>query len=295
MSFSADIKSELYKLISSGRHCQLAELAAVIYFSGMIMLNPEGKPEILITSENKAVKRKYFTLSKKAFNIEADTEKILQALRIINDSEIKLKGTRPKICLSEGPSTLLLKNTCCRRAYLRGAFICTGSMSNPQSSNHLEFVISNEKPARQLKDILNGFLLDAKITKRKKYFVVYIKDGTAIVDLLNIMGAHNALLKVENLRVEKEVRNLVNRKVNCEAANIGKTISAAARQIEDISYIKDNSGFASLPDNLRQIAELRLEYPDATLQELGELLNPPIGKSGVNHRLRKLSDIAGSK
>jgi DNA-binding protein WhiA len=109
---------------------------------------------------------------------------------------------------------------------------------------------------------------------------------------LNVVGAHKALLNLENLRVEKEVRNTVNRKVNCETANIGKTVSAAARQIEDITRIKERGGFKLLPDYLRQTAELRLEYPDASLQELGELLCPPLGKSGVNHRLRKLAAIA---
>lgn len=210
--------------------------------------------------------------------IEADAGKVLQAIRYFQNTE--------KI------SSLLLKNTCCRRAYLRGAFICAGSMSNPKGGYHLEFVLELEKQASQLKEILNGFEVEAKITRRKKYFIVYIKEGAGIVDLLNIMGAHNALLKLENLRVEKEVRNFVNRQVNCEAANINKTITAAARQIEEIVYIKERRGFSMLPDNLRQIAEIRLEYPDASLQELGELLNPPVGKSGVNHRLRKLSEIA---
>jgi DNA-binding protein WhiA len=278
MSFSAEIKSELSNMITSGRHCQLAEMAAIIYFSGKLVLSPEGPPEIKIFTENDAVKRKYFTLLKKAFMIEADAGKVLQAIRYFQNTE--------KI------SSLLLKNTCCRRAYLRGAFICAGSMSNPKGGYHLEFVLELEKQASQLKEILNGFEVEAKITRRKKYFIVYIKEGAGIVDLLNIMGAHNALLKLENLRVEKEVRNFVNRQVNCEAANINKTITAAARQIEEIVYIKERRGFSMLPDNLRQIAEIRLEYPDASLQELGELLNPPVGKSGVNHRLRKLSEIA---
>jgi len=291
MSFSAEIKSELLKIIPDGRHCQLAEMAAIIYFCGVINVQKDKTPELTLTTENEAIKRKYFTLEEKAFNIKADiknrhlaTLDVLQALRLSHDGK-KLR------CLGEEISSLLIKNTCCRRAYLRSAFICIGSMSNPQSGYHLEFVFSHELQAKQLKDVLNGFSLDSKITKRKKYYVVYVKEGASIVDLLNIMGAHNALLRLESLRVEKEVRNLVNRKVNCEAANINKAVAAAARQIEDISYIRDKMGFTILPDNLRRIAELRLEYPDVTLQELGSLLNPPIGKSGVNHRLRKLSEI----
>ena len=273
MSFSAEIKSELCNIIPPGRHCQLAEMAAIIYFSGTISEN--------ISIENEALRRKYFTLSKKAFSIEAGTDKVLEALRYYRDDILV--------------SSLLIKKTCCRRAFLRSAFTCVGSMSNPSRGYHLEFVFNFEKQAKQLMDILNAFSIESRLTKRKKYSVVYIKEGEVVVDLINIMGAHNALLKLESLRVEKEVRNRVNRKVNCETANIGKTVTAATRQIEDITYLKERYGFTALPDNLRQIAEVRLEYPEASLKELGELLTPPIGKSGVNHRLRKLELLVKEK
>ena len=128
--------------------------------------------------------------------------------------------------------------------------------------------------------------------QRKKYYVVYLKESEAIVELLNVMEAHVALMNLENLRILKEMRNSINRRVNCEAANITKTVNAASRQIEDILFLKDHYGFDKLPDNLRQMAEIRLEYPEATLKELGEYLDPPVGKSGVNHRLRNLSEIA---
>ena len=122
--------------------------------------------------------------------------------------------------------------------------------------------------------------------------MVYLKEGAGIVDLLNVMGAHLSLMLLENLRIEKEVRNSVNRQVNCEAANITKTVNAAGKQIEDILLLQKNYGLSNLPDNLRQMAEARLEHPESSLQELGGYLNPPVGKSGVNHRLRKLSEIA---
>ena len=138
----------------------------------------------------------------------------------------------------------------------------------------------------------SGFEIEAKIVRRKKYFVVYLKEGAGIVDLLNVTGAHISLMQLESLRVEKEVRNSINRKVNCEAANITKTVYAASKQIEDILFLQKNYGLSNLPDNLRQMAEVRLEHPDNSLQELGKYLNPPVGKSGVNHRLRKLSDMA---
>ena len=150
----------------------------------------------------------------------------------------------------------------------------------------------SQKQARQLTNTLNEFMLDAKIVLRKKYYVVYIKEGSHIVDLLNIMEAHVALMELENLRILKEMRNSINRRVNCEAANITKTVNAASKQSEDIIYIRDHYGFGNLPSNLWEIAEVRLENQEASLKELGEMLDPPVGKSGVNHRLRKLSELA---
>lgn len=170
--------------------------------------------------------------------------------------------------------------------------MCVGSMSAPEKGYHLEFVCSNEEKAVQLQEVIHGFGIEAKIVLRKKYYVVYIKESEAIVDLLNVMEAHVALMNLENLRILKEMRNSINRRVNCEAANISKTVNAASRQIEDILFLKDHYGFEKLPDNLRQMAQVRLEYPEATLKELGEYLDPPVGKSGVNHRLRSLSEIA---
>lgn len=165
-------------------------------------------------------------------------------------------------------------------------------MSNPEKGYHLEFVCNDTQQAEQLVDTLACYEIHAKIVVRKKYQVVYIKESEEIVALLNVIGAHIALMNLENLRILKDMRNSINRKVNCEAANITKTVNAAAKQIDDIEYIKVHYGFDNLADNLRQVAELRLEYPDATLKELGGYLNPTVGKSGVNHRLRKLSELA---
>lgn len=168
-----------------------------------------------------------------------------------------------------------------------------GSMSNPEKGYHLEFVCSDTGQAAQLVEILLAYEIKARIVARKKYQIVYIKESEEISMLLNVIGAHVSLMKLENLRILKDMRNTINRKVNCEAANITKTVNAATKQIEDIQYIKEHYGFDNLAGNLRQIAELRLEYPDATLKELGQLLTPNVGKSGVNHRLRKLSELAG--
>ena len=167
-------------------------------------------------------------------------------------------------------------------------------MSDPNKGYHLEYVCRSPEQARQLYDILLGYGISAHMSVRKNHDIVYIKEGEAIVDMLNLMGAHTSLMNLENIRILREVGNTVNRRVNCEAANIAKTINAASKQSEDIEYIRDHYGLAKLPDRLREIAEVRLANPEASLKELGEMLDPPVGKSGVNHRLRSLSELADS-
>lgn len=309
MSFSGDVKEELAKHVSQARHCQIAELAMILNCCATVKKDEKGRPELEVRSENSAVLRKCFTLLKKTFNINdsvlkdnpeaqgktgyyqflltsgQDVESILEACKWEKDGDGFLE--RPEMI-----SSLLIKNSCCKRAALRGAYLTIGSMSNPQRSYHLEFVCASEKQAVQLCEILSGFELEAKIVLRKKYYVVYMKEGSAIVDLLNIIEAHVALMNLENLRILKDISNSVNRRVNCEAANIVKTVNAANRQVADIELIKEKKGISALPENLREAAILRLEHPDATLLELSQMMNPPIGKSGMNHRLRKLSEIA---
>lgn len=296
MSFSGTVKEELAAQIGAARHCQLAELAALFHFAGSTC---EDGAHLSFYAENEAVARKGFTLFKKAFNI--DNVVMTEKGRLLPDDEIEKKviqalhltGTAGKpIALDMPVSSLLVKNSCCARAYLRGAFLCIGSMSDPAKSYHLEYVCSESAHAKQLRDMIQEFQIEAKIIRRKKYDVVYLKEGAGIVDLLNVMGAHVSLMNLENLRIVKEMRNSINRRVNCETANISKTVTAASRQIEDILLIRDKYGFENLPDNLRQMAEVRLEYPDAALKELGGYLEPSVGKSGVNHRLRRLSEIA---
>ena len=286
MSFSAEVKEELEKVLPTSRHCQLAELAAMIHFGCCIKTTEKGEEIIEIQSENDSVRRKYFTLSKKTFIINnCSAKKVLQAVKLLDEN-----GHSRQI--SHEVSSLLIKNSCCKRAFLRGAFLCLGSMSDPHKGYHLEFVCEHEVHAEQIKQVVGSFDLEARIVKRKRYYVVYLKEGAGIVDLLNVMGAHISLMYLENLRIEKEVRNSINRQVNCEAANITKTVQAASKQIEDIKLLEKYYGMSNLPEPLRQMAEVRLAYPESSLQELGGYLNPPVGKSGVNHRLRKLSEMA---
>ena len=179
-----------------------------------------------------------------------------------------------------------------KRAYIRGAFLGGGSISNPEKTYHLEFVTHNDDYALKFSSLINTYGLSSKVIQRKNSYVVYLKEGEQIVDLLNIIGAHTNLLYLENVRIMKEMRNNVNRLVNCETANLGKTVNASVRQIESIRLIESEIGFQRLPKNLREIAELRLKYPEESLKGLGEILEPPVGKSGVNHRLRRIEKIA---
>ena len=285
MSFSGEVKEELARHISPARHCQIAELAAILHFCGQYGRSVDGRYTVGFQTENEAVIRKSFTLLKKTFNIESGLELSGQ----------EMKRLLEKIGNLEEPvSRLLLKNSCCQRAFLRGAYLAAGSMSDPAKSYHLEFDCADEDRAEQLREIMGNFDIESKIILRKKYYVVYLKEGSGIVDLLNVCEAPVSLMNLENFRILKEMRNSVNRRVNCETANIAKTVSAAARQTEEIEYLRDHYGFENLPAPLREMAEIRLEYPYLPLKELGECFCPPIGKSGVNHRLRRLGELAES-
>ena len=309
MSFSSRVKEELSRQISPARHCRIAEIAAILSLCGRIQISAEDRYCIRIHTENVAVARKYFTLLKKTFNIVTDVTirrnvhlrknhvytvtvgnhedalRVLQATKLIGpDGEI---GENLSVIRN-----VVTQQACCRRAFIRGAFLAAGSISDPEKFYHFEIVCAAEAKAEQLREIMSTFQLDAKIVKRKKYYVVYIKEGSQIVDVLNVMEAPVSLMELENIRILKEMRNSVNRQVNCETANINKTVSAAVKQLEDIEYIRDTVGLDYLPESLAEIAQARLERPDATLKELGEALSPPVGKSGVNHRLRKVSAIA---
>lgn len=308
MSFSGNVKAELAEHCETARHCNIAEIAAILSLCGTISIGSGNRITVKIHTDNGLVAKKYFTLLQKTFNIEIDALirrnsvkqnvsyyvivrkhedaiRILQATKLIDDQGEIFEE------LSVMRNTVV-QQTCCKRAFIRGAFLATGSISDPKKSYHLEIVCATHEKAEQLQNIINSFGMDAKTVIRKKNYVVYLKEGEQIVDMLNIMGAHVALMELENVRILKEMRNSVNRKVNCETANINKTVSAAVRQVEDITYIMNTVGLEGLPEGLKEIALARLSDQEATLQELGRMLNPPVGKSGVNHRLRKLSDIA---
>lgn len=304
MSFSYNVKKELTALPIGTRHCMIAEIAALLLMSGQIDVEQE-EFQVRFQTENAAIARKYFTMVKKTFNINTEVffktnKKRLKKqtyLLEIKSTKIAQKILKATTLLQDGKinptvSGVITQQMCCKRAYLRGAFLGAGSVSNPEKGYHLEFVSLTYEHALFLQQLMNGLGMEPKIVQRKNHYVVYLKEGTQIVELLNIIGAHVALMELENVRIVKEVRNNVNRIVNCETANLKKTVSASVRQVQDIEYIQNTIGITALPKILQQVATYRLEYPSATLKELGELLIPPVGKSGVNHRLKKISEIA---
>ena len=309
MSFSRKVKEELSKECNSPRHCCIAETAAIISMCGKVIFDEKDHVRIEIHTENVTVARKYFTLLKKTYNINTDISirhssslnKNRSYVLSVNDDETARKILmtcrlmKPFGVIEEDFSisdSLIIQRECCKRAFIRGAFLAAGSVSDPVKTYHFEIVCLSEAKAKQLQMIMDTFNINARVIKRRKYFVVYVKDSSQVVDLLNIMGAYNALMDMENVRIVKDMRNNVNRKVNCETANINKTVSAAVKQIEDIRFIQMSSAFDELPESLQEMAELRVRYPEATLAELGQLLDTPVGKSGVNHRLKKISLFA---
>ncbi|MEI3339861.1 MAG: DNA-binding protein WhiA [Eubacterium sp.] len=299
MSFSGNIKDEISRQIPEESHCLRAEIAAIIQFAGHVCREP-GKKSVSIETENVALAKKYLRLIKKAFAIQVDLEIRRRSagknhLYSIFIGEQKEAGRVIAEAVVEDCHEICKKifvGNCCRRAFIRGAFLAAGSMSDPAKSYHLEIVCRREEIAKELAAVIAVYHIPAKIAGRKGKFIVYIKDSTGIVDLLNVMEAHKSLMELENIRIIKDMRNCANRQYNCDSANINKMVQAAARQLEDIHYIEQNMGLDKLNAPLREMAMVRLEHPEVSLQEVGTYLNPPVGKSGVNHRLRKLGEIA---
>jgi DNA-binding protein WhiA len=304
LSFASHTKKELTQL-SVEPCCQRAELSALIKMIGS--LNVSHRRFILdVTTENAAIARRIYTLVKEQFGIVCEVlvrkkmrlkKNNIYIVRISQRAEEVLEDlglmSGGYILNSEiNPDLIMLP--CCKRAYLRGAFLAGGSVNSPESSSyHLEIFCTDREHVSGLVQLATSFGLNSRFIERKKGFVLYIKEGEKITEFLNIIGAHGALLHFEDVRIMKDMRNSVNRLVNCETANLNKTVSAAMKQIEHIRLIDERIGLENLPKKLREVAELRLQHPDMNLAELGELLpGGSVSKSGVNHRLRKLSEIA---
>ncbi|MBE3554067.1 MAG: DNA-binding protein WhiA [Thermicanus sp.] len=304
MSFASQTKKELTQ-IPLEPCCQRAELSAMIKMNGSLHLHLH-RMILDITTENAAIARRIYTLLKERFGIQGEVlvrkkmrlkknntyiiripdraEEVMEELALI-DEQFQLK---------DEIDAEVIQNACCKRSYLRGAFLAGGSVNSPESNSyHLEIFTAEEEHARSLLHLTEHFGLNARLLRRKKGFILYLKEGEKITEFLNIIGAHSALLHFEDVRIMKDMRNSVNRLVNCETANLNKTVSASMKQIEAIRRIEEKIGLDQLPKRLREVAELRLSHPDMNLAELGQLLpGGPVSKSGVNHRLRKIYEIA---
>ncbi len=300
-TFSSGIKEEIKDLPVKARHCQLSELAVYMSCFG------PAEEELLPAGAHGMVKERYRMLMQQAFPGGATARDVLEAVKWPGLKErMQARGVQGKPegamekDIPEGReeaadgrvSELLLKNACCRRAYLRAMYFSCGSVSDPKKGYHCEWACSSIAQGRQLIEILKDFDIAGHHTLRHGKTVVYIKESEAISQLLNVIGAHRSLMDLENLRIEKDLRSAVNRRVNCDTANIQKSVSAAERLCDDIRYLESKGALSSLPDSLREMAEVRLRYPEAPLKELGMYCNPTVGKSGVNHRLRRLSEMA---
>lgn len=304
MSFAAHTKKEL-TMLESPECCSRAELAALIRMNGSLQFGA-GRFVLDVSTENAAIARRIYTLTKKLFHVHAEllvrkkmrlkknnvyivriphkANEILQDLGIMDETLSFTTGISPDI----------VKKSCCRAAYLRGAFLAGGSVNHPEASSyHLEIFTAYQDFCEALTKMANRYRLNAKCIERKKGYVLYIKEGEKITEFLSLIGAHQALLYFEDVRIVKDMRNSVNRLHNCEIANINKTVNAATRQMENIRLIQQEIGLENLPKRLREVAELRLMHPDINLKELGEMIpSGSVSKSGINHRLRKINEIA---
>jgi hypothetical protein len=328
MTFSAILKKDLSKLPFGSRACQRAELSGMIGSVATISVDEKGAMTISIKTENPSVAARCYQLLKTLYQIKPKikiektrkfkehrayrvvVEEPWTAKIILEDCQILSYNANGQAFFANHVPEPFKKQQNQIKAYIRGAFLGCGSVSNPEKTYHLELVgkktpLANKKIERSpatgaehcaylqsIKSILDDYEIKSNLIHRKAHWVLYLKEGSSVADFLSVIGAHRGLLEMENIRIVKEMRNDVNRQVNCETANLNKTIAASYDQVADIMLIKDQFGLKNLPRNLYDIAELRLNYPDASIKELGERLDPPVGKSGVYHRLKKLNQIA---
>ena len=309
MSFSVAAKNELARRRLEDKNLQIAELSALLRATGALRIVGLNKLAFSVTTDNPALARRIFLIIKSLFDIsvqiqvndaagpkknnlfylqvshEQGANRILEEIGIIETQEDGIHF------LEDVPKRIVSKKEE-KRAYLRGAFLGSGSITDPKKNYHLEFTVTDVDFGRKLIQLLSSFGIEAKTIQRKNMQVIYLKDSGKIIDVLTHIGAHASVLTFQTIKVQKQLKNDVQRQVNCETANFLKVIDTASRQVEAIKYLKKKRKLNQLPDNLREIAELRLKYKDKNLKELGEKLKPPLGKSGVNHRLKKIEEIA---
>ncbi|MBP5427247.1 MAG: DNA-binding protein WhiA [Clostridiales bacterium] len=299
MSFSSDVKEEILRLNIKRESGGFAWLVAIIRNSANVDIN-KHKINIVVQTKNALIARKIFEALKILYGymppiimkkVQAST---VYTIRMNDDSVVLDLLKRAGIERSKGAikyqKIYLLDNV--KREYIRGLFLVNGSINCPQKNYHLEIINDNIMLAIENEKILKDLGLDFKIVERKDQYVLYVKNGEGVVDFLNVVKAHKALMEFENIRVVKELKNNVNRMINCETANLEKVVNTSVRQVMCIEYIEKTIGIDKLPYRLREIARLRLQNRELSLKDLGQMLTPALGKSGVNHRLKKIEEIA---
>lgn len=299
MTFSTQTRLELTRVLANRRCCAAAELAAILRADGWNPKDAAADGAAVVTVGYPALARKVYTLVRRLDpGAEVRVERLAgrprrraYSVRIANPGPVLAAA---KAALEPAGGVETPRKRCCRRAYIRGAFLTRGSLAAPAREYHFEIVVDDAAYAHSLVATLEALGQEARMSRRKGAFVVYVKEAEGIVDVLSLMGAHQALLELENVRIVKGMRNRVNRLVNCETANVDKTVNAALEQIEAIRRIEKNLGLVKLPPALSALARARLEHPYASLRELGDLLTPKVSKSGVGHRMRRLMQIAAS-
>lgn len=290
LSFSLQTKEELARIKSCRPCCRQAELTAFLRLGNLKVLTGEGV--ILLATARAVIARNVYSLAKEMMglpvNIAANRRQGTRRLSfkvIANASEQEVRAWL-------AARSWVPEQQCCQAAYLRGAFLVNGSLSKPLGAHHLEYLINKKLEANRLQLLMEQQGLQPRLSRRQRGYVLYLKDSEQIVLALSLMGAHNAVLAYEDVLVYKDMRNRVNRLVNCDTANLSKTVEAGLRQVENIRYLVAAVGWERIPPGLQEIAALRLQHPEASLKELGQMLAPPLGKSGANHRLRRLESLA---
>jgi len=298
MSFSYDAKTELCRLTSDDSCCAIAECYGMLLYC-----NTFNAREIRIITGNRKLGERIMQRFERAFSVSFDVQsgpgEAGKQSFFINDPE-KLS----RIFETFGASTIsllahhinlgVLEEECCRRSFIRGAFLTGGAITDPEKSYHLELVTDHYNVSRETYSLLLEMGFVPKETSRGGNYITYFKQSSVIEDLLTLIGAPVHAMKVMSTKIEKDMRNSVNRKVNCDTANVTKTVDAAAMQIDAIKKIEAAGALSSLPEKLRQTADLRVENPELSIKELADISTPPVTKSCLNHRLRKLIELAGS-
>ena len=303
MSYSSKTKEELCRMEPDSVCCLLAELSGIISVAGSVILRGGGDKRLSIETENTAVARRTFRLLQEVFDVQPQLVTLKRARlggrsahRIeINGDEASfvLEGCGISVLQRRGVPKEITVRKCCRMSFLRGVFLASGSVTDPEKEYHLEFVLGDEAFAAAVQKLIARFELDAHMTTRRQMTLVYLKGQGEITDMLSILGAQSARFAMEDAFIRKELRNNANRATNCDSANVQRSVAAASRQTQAIERLLAAKGENSLPPALLETAKLRLQYPEVSLEELGRLCDPPVGKSGVNHRLRKLEQMAG--